>query len=111
MVGQVEVPSRNVGRGAGKHRRGSGKAGVRGLMVWSEVGVLEDEVRQELQEESRAGTTRRGRNCWRNRGLENNEAREELQEESRAGNIEAREELLEEPRAEMRSALRSLKVK
>ena len=34
MVERVEVRSRIVGRGAGKHRRGSGKAGVRGLAVW-----------------------------------------------------------------------------
>ena len=61
----MEVPSRVAGRGAGKHRRGSGKAGVRGLAVRGEVGFWR---------------TRRGGSCWRNRGLEL-ETREELLEE------------------------------
>ena len=79
MVGVSGSPGLENGCGAGKHRRGSGTAGVRGLEVRSEEG-------------SRAG---------------NGETREELQEESRAGNGEAREELQEESRAEMLYALGS----
>ena len=55
-------------------------------------GVLEDEAREGLQEELRAG---------------DDEARKELQEESRAGNDEVQEELQEKLRAEMLLALRS----
>ena len=50
---------------------GPGACGVR------QSEVLEDEVRRELQEDTRAGIMGRGRNGRRNRGLEL-EAREEL---------------------------------
>ena len=55
---------------------GSGKAGVWELRD----DVPENEARRELQEDTRAGITGRGRNGGRNRGLELG-AREELLEE------------------------------
>ena len=77
MIRANGSPEQNGGRGAGMHRRGfregwgPGACGVRCREV------PEDEARRELQVDTRAGITGRGRNGWRNRGLEL-EAREEL---------------------------------
>ena len=69
---RMEVPgwkkNRGVGNPGGVFFRNGWESGAWGGEV---RGVLEDEVREALQEESRAG---------------NDEAREALQEESRAGN-------------------------
>ena len=83
MVGVSGSPEQNCGSQSWETQEGFQEGWGPGACGVKRSGVLEDEARKELQEESQAGTTRRGRNFWSNHGLEN-ETREELQEELRS---------------------------
>ena len=72
MVRASGSPVQNSGS-----RSWNAQQGVPGACGVRRTEVLEDEARRELQEDTRAGITGRGRNGRRNRGLEL-EVREEL---------------------------------